>query len=109
MSKYNISINVDIAHVAPELVEGGKVPTSEEVEAALAKLILEQARRKAQDNLRTIQRDPDMDHDVKVIKMGEEMRKLMASIMAEANMTATQIPQSTVIQTELPWEQRYAA
>jgi len=33
----------------------------------------------------------------------------MASIMAEANMTATQIPQSTVIQTELPWEQRYAA
>jgi nitrogen regulatory protein PII-like uncharacterized protein len=107
--KFNISLNVDIENIAPELLAEGKAVSPEQVEEAFSTMILNEARQHAKAELHAIRRDAVLDSDVKAIKMAEQLRKIMFSMMAECNMTVTPIAESTPIQTELPFEQRYAA
>ncbi len=109
MSKFNISFNMDIQHIAPELLAEGKPVTPDQVEEAFTTMLLNDARKSAKAELHKIRTDPVMDSDVKAIKMAQQLRKIMFGIMAEANLVVTPIDEATEIQTELPFEQRYAA
>lgn len=109
MSKFNISFNVDMQHIAPELVSSGNEINPVQVEEAFTSMILEEARKHAKSELHRIRKDADMDQDVKAIKMSEQLRKMMFSLMAEANVQITPIEDSAIVQTELPFERRYAA
>lgn len=78
------------------------------VEDVVTRMFINEARRASKEQLHAIRRDQTMDADVKVIKMSEQIRKMMITLMAQANMTVTRISDDTVISTELPFERTYA-
>ena len=115
MSKFKVAFNLDLTQIAPEALMGsGEVPLST-VEDVVTTMFINEARRAAKDKLHDIRKDQMMDSDVKVIKMAEQIRKMMITLMAEANMTVERIADDVEISTELPFEraygenQRYAA
>lgn len=70
--------------------------------------IINAARRQNRDELYEVRNSTDIqDSDVKTIKMAEKLRGMMLGVMAEANMTVTELPADTIINTELPFERKY--
>ncbi|WP_152542543.1 hypothetical protein [Sphingobium sp. Ant17] len=103
-SKFNIQINVDLKDIAPER----KGEFNPEIAAAVFQdLILRAARLQMKTQVEATRARPDLDSDVKTIKMAENLRGMMLGIMAEANMTVTELPADTIISTELPFERKY--
>jgi len=86
---------------------GPEDATVAEVQEVVTKMLINEARRAAKEELHRIRRDQTMDADVKVIKMSEQIRKMMITLMAQANMTVKQISSNTHISTELPFEDAY--
>lgn len=103
-SKFNIQINVDLKDIAPER-EGQFNP---DIAAAIfVEAIINAARRQNKAELHEIKNSTDIkDSDVKTIKMAEKLRGMMLGVMAEANMTVTELPADTIINTELPFERK---
>lgn len=107
MSKFNVSFNVDLSHIAPDLGHGSEV-TEGEVSETITKLLLGSARRQATEELHKVRKDACLDNDVKAIRMAEHLRKIMLTLMAEANLKIEAMPEDTAVQTELPFERQYA-
>jgi hypothetical protein len=108
-SKVKVSFNLDLSQIAPEVLLDASVSLNEGTQEAVTKLLLRGARKTAKDELRKLHRDAVIDADVKVIKTAELMRKIMFTLMAEANMEVEELPESTEIQTQLPFEREYEA
>lgn len=106
MSKFRIVMDMDFAELAPEdLAEAaGDVNVIKDV---VTKTLIQGARAQAKRDLHTIRRDASMDDDVRAIRMAEQLRKIMATMMAEANLSVETLPESTPISTKLPFEDRY--
>lgn len=107
MSKFQVAFNLDLSQVAPEALMGPEPIDLEVVKEAVSAMLLSQARKAARDKLHEIRRDVGMDSDVKIIQMSEQIRKVMITLMAEANMTVTQLRDDVEISTELPFERNY--
>ena len=108
MSKFKVAFNLDLSQIAPEALMGpGEVPL-ETVEDVVTTMFINEARRAAKDKLHEIRRDQSMDADVKVIKMSEQIRKMMITLMAQANMSVERISDNVEISTELPFERSYS-
>lgn len=108
-AKFNISFNVDLSHIAPELMLDGRQPSEAEVSEVITSKMINQARAFAKSEYHRIRKDASMDNDVKAIKMAEQMQKMMLTLMAQANLEVSLMPESTHIETELPFERRMAA
>lgn len=107
MSKFKVAFNLDLAQIAPEALMGPGEVSLETVEEVVSAMFLSQARKAAKDKLHAIRRDSEMDSDVKVIQMSEQIRKMMITLMAEANMSVERLDDSVEISTELPFERSY--
>lgn len=107
MSKFRVAFDVDLTNIAPELSVG-----SEDVEATVSNMVsemlLSQARAHAREELHKVRKDTSIDSDVKVLKMGEQLRKIMLTLMAEANLKIQPLPNDVVIHRELPFEREYS-
>lgn len=107
MSKFKVSFNLDLTQIAPEALMGPGNVASSVVEDVVTTMFINEARKAAKDELHRIRRDQTMDADVKVIKMSEQIRKMMITLMAQANMTVEPIGDDVEISTELPFERSY--
>lgn len=107
MSKFKVAFNLDLAQIAPEALMGPGEVSLDTVEQVVSAMLLSQARKAAKDRLHAIRKDVAMDSDVKVIQMSEQIRNMMITLMAEANMTVEKLDDSVAISTELPFEKSY--
>lgn len=107
MSKFKVAFNLDLSQIAPEALMGPGEVSLDTIQEVVAKMLLSQARKAAKDKLHSVRRDATMDPDVKVIQMADQIRKMMITLMAEANMSVEKISDDTVISTELPFEKNY--
>ena len=108
MSKFKVSFNLDLSQIAPEALMGpGEVDLSV-VEDVVTRMFINEARRAAKGELHKIRRDTMLDPDVKIIKMSEQIRRMMITLMAQANMSVERIADSVEISTELPFEKTYS-
>lgn len=106
MSKFRITMDLDFADLAPDLLQDGPAGL-DKVEDAFRNMILSPSRAKSIQDLHTIRKDVNMDLDVKAIKMAEQILKIKATLIAESNLKAERLSPETVISTELPFERRY--
>lgn len=104
MSKFRVAFNVDLSQIAPDAGVSAEAAAD-----AVRALLLKEARANARNELHSIRLDPELDHEVRVIKMAEQMRKLMLTLMAEANLEIDPLSEETPIETELPFEKEYRA
>jgi hypothetical protein len=107
VSKFKVSFNLDLTQIAPEMLMGPTPVGTDVVEDVVTRMFINEARRAAKDELHRIRRDQAMDADVKVIKMSEQIRKMMITLMAQANMSVEAIGDDVEISTELPFEKAY--
>lgn len=105
--KFRVTMDMDFGEIVPEVMNEADV--QEAVAQVFTTNVLANSRARARDQFRAAQRDNAADEDVKTIKMGEALRSILMSVMGEANLRVTPLPDSAVIQTELPFEKRYAA
>lgn len=106
MTKFRIAMDMDFADLAPELLKGSEAD-QEVVREAFTSMLIRGARANAKRELHDIRKDAVMDMDVKAIRMAEQLRKIMSTLMAEANLTVAPLDASTPISTTLPFEERY--
>lgn len=106
MSKFRIVMDMDFAELAPEDLDGTSADIAV-VKDVVSKSLIEGARAQAKRDLHTVRRDRELDQDVKAIRMAEQLRKIMMTMMAEANLSVEELPASTPISTKLPFEDRY--
>lgn len=103
-SKFNVSFNFDLKDVAPGLYP---VIGAELAEKVVVDFLITAARKQMKTDLYEIRNSTVIqDSDVKTIKMAEKLRGMMLGIMAEANMTVTELPADTIIITEMPFERK---
>lgn len=109
MSKFKVAFNLDLAQIAPETLMqlGSKDVPLKTVSDVVATMLLGQARKSAKDKLHSIRLDSNIDPDVKIIKMSEQIRNMMITLMAESNMSVERLDDSVEIYTELPFERNY--
>jgi hypothetical protein len=105
VSKYRVAFNLDLAQIAPSL--DAKDPSERAAAEVVTTMLINAARLNAKDELQKVRRDPSLESDVKVIRMAEQMRKMMLTLMAEANLEVTHLANDTVISTKLPFEEGY--
>ena len=108
-SKFEVLFNVDVSHIAPEMLRGQAEPTADAVKEVITTMLIENARARSKAEFHKIRRDTVMDSEVKTIRMAEQLRSMMLSLMAQANLSVRQIADDVDIQTELPFERQYAA
>ena len=108
MSKFNVAFNVDLANILP-VSDGGHRSSQEQASEAVRSLILAGARAQAKAKLQEIRIESESDQDVKMVKMAEQLRIMMFTLMAEANLVVSEISPDTEIQTKLPFELAEAA
>lgn len=106
MSKFRIVMDMDFAELAPEDLVGA-ASDIDVVKDVVSKSLIAGARAQAKRDLHTIRKDSDLDQDVKAIRMAEQLRKIMMTMMAEANLSVEELPSATPISTKLPFEDRY--
>lgn len=103
-SKFNVSFNVDLEHAVSD---PRTKMTPDLAGQVFVEAIINAARRQNRDDLYEVRNSTDIkDSDVKTIKMAEKLRGMMLGIMAEANMTVTELPADTIIITEMPFERK---
>jgi hypothetical protein len=107
VSKFKVEFNLDLTQIAPEAVEETGEISLAAVSQTVSKMLLQQARKAAKDRMHQIRRDPNLDADVKVIQMSEQVRNMMLTLMAEANLKVERLCDEVEILTELPFEQNY--
>lgn len=106
MSKFRIVMDMDFGQIAPEAVGSGPADL-ETIREVFTAAVINPARSQSKADLHKIRTDADMDMDVKAIRMAEHLRKIMATLMAEANLQVQRLPADHEISTELPFERRY--
>lgn len=104
MSKFKVAFSLDLTQIAPEVGLSQKGESLEEIQEVIASMFLVQTRKAARDKLHEIRCDTSLDSDVKIIQMSEQIRKMMFTLMAEANMSVERLDESVEISTELPFE-----
>jgi len=86
---------------------GSEASDLEVVRDSFQSMVLKAARADATRELHRVRRDQDIDLDVKSIRMAEQIRKIMATLMAEANLKVESIEEDVPVHTRLPFEERY--
>jgi hypothetical protein len=106
--KFRVTMDMDFSQLAPDALcaDGSQV---ENIRNAFKAMVLNNARAQAKDELHRIRMEPAMSADVKTIRMSEQLRAMMTTLMAEANLSVVPLSDATPIQTELPFERQYAA
>lgn len=107
MSKFRVAFDLDLTDIAPEIATEQQ-DMKATVEGVVTSMLLSQARTKAREELHQVRKDPSLDNEVRTIKMGEQLRKIMLTLMAEANLNIEPLPAHTTIQRELPFERNYS-
>ena len=107
-TKFRVVIDLDLRDIAPDVVCDDQV-SEEAARDVFQNLILVEARSNAKRELHAIRRDAGMDMDVKSLRMAEQLRKIMGSLMAESNMTVKRLAGDHDISTTLPFENQYGA
>lgn len=107
MSKFKVEFNLDLTQIAPEALEQTEEVSLDVVSQTVGRMLLQQARKAAKDRIHQIRRDANLDPDVKVIQMSEQLRHMMLTLMAEANLKIERLSDDVEILTELPFEQNY--
>lgn len=99
-------MDMDFAELAPEGLSGDSTDL-DVVKSVFSKTLISGARANAMRELHSVRRDQEMDQDVKAIRMAEQLRKIMSTMMAEVNLHVETLPEATTISTKLPFEERY--
>lgn len=99
-SKYRVSFDLDIEGIKPEDV------TENGVRAAMKRL-LNSARAHEKTTLHGIRTSSNLSEDEKAIAMAGCLRGIMASLMAQANLSVESLPDDTHIETRQPFESEY--
>lgn len=107
MSKFKVSMDLDLTQIAPEALMGPEPVPLSVVEDVFTDMLINEARKASRDSYQKLRRDQDMDPDVKAIKMAEHIRKMMLTLMAQANLSVERLDDSTTILTQLPFEKNY--
>jgi len=99
-------MDMDFTNLVAEPL-GSEPSDLEVVRDSFQSMVLKSARADAARELHRVRRDQEIDLDVKSIRMAEQIRKIMATLMAEANIKVESIAEDTPIQTRLPFEEQY--
>jgi hypothetical protein len=106
--KYRVSFDLDLGAVAPEPFEG--VVDNDEIAAnVVSTMLLKQTRLESLAAFRGLQRETGLSQDEKAERQAVLLKKVMLTLMAEANLSVEKLPDNTEIQTELPFERQMAA
>lgn len=108
MHKYRVSFDLDLGAIAPEPFEGS-VNGVDAATEVVSTMLLRNTRLETLVEFRKVQTDPTTSRDEKAERQAMLLRKVMLTLMAEANLAVEKLPDNAVIQTELPFERQMAA
>jgi hypothetical protein len=99
-SKYRVSFDLNIEGISPDDV------TENGVKAAIERL-LTSARAHEKTKLHGIRTSSNLSQDEKAVAMADCLRGIMASLMAQANLSVESLLDDTHIETKQPFEHEY--